>query len=280
MYTCTPLVTIASDVTSDKKKLSICLDAGGFSFSEIDADGQLFTLAVAQGDTSLGMTQQMSAIKSLFQHVGIVPLGYGQMELIVPADRSVWVPDELFDVAMSRTYMARVGATASSTDGGQPLALLTCHDDATASTHLYEADDTRVKAFKVALPGLQVISQHAKMARMPMRQMADKEGLMLLHFRANQVDYAAYRDGRYVFGTTTRRIADGDMLYRTIETKVLLFGKDAETKLMMCGDVGRDTYRCFAPYFSQTTLYRGNVVIADATRTVQTHRYALILSRP
>ena len=268
-YACKTLITTANELASREKRLSICLGANGFSFAEVTPSGLLLTFGEVQGAHAATMTNVMADVKAFFASVGIRPIGYAAMELIVLSDESTWVPDELYSSVSNRQYLKLVGSS--------PEMVMTCHSKALNATAVFAANEQVVMAFKVAMPGVAVMHQHAKMAMLASRSI--ERPLLLAHWRQGRVDLAAFREGRYLYGNTLPFSNDNEAVYHTVEVMKTYGLEDPSTELLLCGDVDRDRYSLLRPYFPKVTLYNGNATRFDNPefRGLHTYRHALIL---
>lgn len=266
----TLITTEACDAVHDKR-LSISLTADGFSFSELSAQGDLLAFGEAVGGHAVSMTDATRDIKTFFAQVGVKPLGFRSMELMVLSDENVWVPDEVFTPTAVRQYLKVVG--------GEGRQVMTAPCRQLASTAVFSADEGLATAFKVALPSLKVINQHVKMASIP--ALGASHPVLLSHWRSvaneGRVDLAAFVDGRYVYGNTVCFTDESALRFQMLEV-VRTFGLERpDTELLMCGDVDRERFSRFRPYFPKTTLYTGRCRAGAEFRQLHTYRHALIL---
>lgn len=267
-YACRSLVTTQGDFASHDKRLSICLKADGFSFSETTNGGVLLTLGEAVGTHAASMNDATREIKAFFAEVGVRPLGYASSELIVLTDEHTWVPDELYSSLANRQYLKLVG--------GNSAAVMSCACKALGSTSVYAGNEQLAMSFKVALPGLTVINQHVKMVTLASRS---QHPLMVTHWREGRVDVAAFRDGHCLYGNTLTFDNDDEALYRLVEVMRNSGIEGASSEMLMCGDVDRDRFARFRPYFPKTTLYAGEAThyLNEDFKRQRTYRHALIL---
>lgn len=268
-YACKTLITTPNELASREKRLSICLGANGFSFTEVTPAGVLLTYGEAEGRHAFTMTGVMADVKAFFATASIRPLGYASMELIVLSDESTWVPDELYSSVNNRQYLRLVGSS--------PDMLMTCHSQALASTAVFAANEQVVTAFKVAMPGVSVMHQHAKMAQLA--PLSTGRPMLLAHWRQGRVDIAAFHDGRYLYGNTIRFTNADEAIYHLVEVMKTYNLESPDTELMLCGDVNRDLYAQMRPYFPKVTLFNGTVnqYQNPEFKTLHTYRHALIL---
>lgn len=269
MYACKTLIGATHELASREKRLSICLVANGFSFTEATTTGELLTFGEAEGSHAATMTSVMADVKAFFSSAGIRPLGYASMELIVMSDESTWVPDELYSSMSNRNYLRLVGST--------PDQLMTCHSRALGSTAVFAANEQVVTAFKVAMPGVTVMHQHAKMAQMASR--CTGHPVLMSFWRQGRVDVAAFREGRYIYGNTLRYANDNEAIYHLVELMKTHGLEDFSTELLLCGDVDRDRYAALRPYFPVTSLFNGtfNRDRNPELRGLHAYRHAMIM---
>ena len=249
----------------------MCLRPNGFSFSELTASGVLLTFGEAEGEHSQAMTGVMADVKAFFSSVGIRPLGYGGMQLVVLSEESVWVPDELYSATSNRHYLKLVG--------GKALTALTAPCSQLASTAVFAANESLTMAFKVAFPGMKVVNQHVKLATSGLEKRSVSHAVLLTHWRDSAIDYAAYRDGRYIFGNTIPFTDDNEALFHTVEVMKSYGLENSGTELLMCGDVDRERFALLRPYFPSASLYTGTHTsyLNPDFKTLHTYKHALIL---
>ena len=271
MYRSKSLIVTNNAFAPGEKRLSICLRPNGFSFSELTASGVLLTFGEAEGEHSKAMTGVMADVKAFFNGVGIRPLGYGGMQLVVLSDESVWVPDELYSATSNRHYLKLTGSAA--------VSAITAPCSQLASTAVFSADESLTMAFKVAFPGMKVINQHVRLASSNIEKRSVAHPVLLSHWRDHKIDYAAYRDGRYIFGNTIPFADDSEALFHTIEVMKSYSPENANAELLMCGDVDRNRFALLRPYFPSASLYTGTHTsyLNPEFKTLHTYRNALIL---
>lgn len=271
MYRCKTLIVTEKEFPTSEKRLSICLRSNGFSFSEVTLAGVLLTFGEAEGIHASSMTGIMADVKAFFASVGIRPLGYASMELVVLSNDSVWVPDELYAPAANRQYLKLVGSAA--------VTVMATPCKALASTAVYVASESLATAFKVAMPGLAVVNQHVKLATIGLERRSAQHPVLLAHWREGVIDFAAFRDGRYIYGNTVPFSSDSEAQFHTVEVLKSFGLENADTELLMCGDVGRERFALLRPYFPAASLYTGTHTsyLNPAFKALHTYRNALIL---
>ena len=270
-YRSKTLIVTENEFAPSEKRLSICLRTNGFSFSELTDSGVLLTFGEAEGIHAGSMTGVMADVKAFFTSVGIRPLGYRSMELVVMSNESVWVPDELYSAAANRQYLKLVGSEA--------ITLMTAPCKALASTAVFAASDAMAMAFKVALPGLTVVNQHVKLASLGLERRSKEHPVLLTHWRDKVIDFAAYRDGRYIYGNTIAFKDDHEAVFHTIEVLKSFGLENANAELLLCGEVDRERFAMLRPYFPVASLYTGShtSILNPAFKALHTYKNALIL---
>ena len=266
-YITKTLITSEGCDASHEKRLSICLLADGFSFAPLSLKGELQVFGEVCGGHAYGMTDISRDLKSCFAEVGIRPLLYSRMQMTVFSDECVWVPDEVYQAGNNRQYMRLAGG------GGQGLMTVQC--PTLASTAVFSVSDQLVTAFKVSLPGLTVANQHVRMAELA-GGFADGNTLLTC-WRDGYVDIAAYRDGRYIFGNTLAFTDDSTALFHLVNIMKSYSLEGDGTCLLMCGDVTRERYASFRPYFPVVSLFNGTAKATGPFRTLHAYRHALTL---
>lgn len=268
-YRCKTLIATEGDSSTQEKRLSISLVADGFSFSVTSPQGTLISFGEVVGQHASSITDATRDIKALFAEAGIRPLGYKNIELIVVSDENTWVPDELYSSLANRQYLRLLGGTANT--------VLSAPCKALGSTMVFSANDHLVMAFKVALPGVNVINQHVKIASLVSRSATHP--VLVAHWRQGRVDLAAMNEGRYLYGNTLSFTNMDEAVFHVVEV-MKTFGMDSpKAELLLCGDVDRELYGRLRPYFPTTTLYSGTATqfASPDFKKLHTYRHALIL---
>lgn len=268
-YVCSNLIVSEGDYNSHDKRLSICLSGNGFSFAETTTSGLLLTFGQAEGEHPHTITEATREIKAFFASVGINPLGYAATELVVQTDEHTWVPDELYVPSANRIYLNLVGGKSSQ------VVAVQCKE--VASTSVFAADDQLLTAFKVALPGISVLNQHVKLLKFMSR--SANHPVIATNWRKPAVDVAIFRDGRYLFSGSIPLAGSGEALFTIVELMKQHAADGPSTELVMMGEVGRDTYENFRPYFPSVTLFLGEATrfTNPAFKQLRTYRHALML---
>jgi len=266
-YVTKTLITSEGRDVSHDKRISICLRANGFSFSETTIGGELLAIGEAEGGHASMLTDATRDIKTYFAEVGIRPLGYRKMELTVLSNDNTWVPDELYQATSNRQYMSLVG--------GNGRGLMTASSAELEATAVFNADEQLATAFKVAMPGLTVANQHVRLAGLA--SLSSSHPVLLCNWREGYIDLAAMRDGRYLFGNTFAIEDDNTALFKVVDVMKTYGLEEDNTELKMFGEVTREQYTLFRPYFPTVSLFTGRCHCGPEFKGLHTYRYALIL---
>jgi hypothetical protein len=123
------------------------------------------------------------------------------------------------------------------------------------------------------------MNQHVKIATLGLERRSVEHPLLLTHWREGVIDFAAFRDGRYIYGNTVPFATDSEAQFHTVEVLKSFGLENSGTELLMCGDVGRERFALLRPYFPQASLYTGvhTSYLNPAFKTLHTYRNALIL---
>lgn len=278
MYHVNSIITTDKEVASSEKRLSICLQSNGFSFSVTTASGLLLSF----GDVSMGLTQSMSAlvsdIKSLFADLHIYPVEFKRLRLVMSSDCYVWVPAALYDAAQQRRYLETVATLP-------PMAMVSAVYHAQQDAYLvFTSDATVLTAFKVALPGIECCAQPYALLSDTLLQTPHPVVLAWLGATANArqmaVDYLVVKEGKLLL-STRRQVDDAQqMLYTSIAVMKRMEVETADMELLLCGAVGRDLFMQLRGYFPHLGLYNGAPLRPQHPDLARLHayRYATILS--
>ena len=249
-YKVNGFITTDKEFPSYEKRLSICLTPNGFSFSLTTIKDQLITFGEALHSGTTDMASLSNDIKEVFKQLSIQSFGFASIELVVPSDLSTWIPDSLYEDDLKSSYLRLL---APSVQVGH--LVFADHSSSIGAYQIFTADGTVATAFKIALPGIVVRSQHSKLAE------TDVVGLgvpcMLAYIRDGKVDIAVFNAGRFVLSNTFCATSDKDILSVTLDVMHQLQIETPSTTLFLCGNVGRDTYMSLRNYFPQVKLYTG-----------------------
>ncbi|MBO4599695.1 MAG: DUF3822 family protein, partial [Bacteroidales bacterium] len=255
-------------------RLSICLRSNGFSFSTTTVGQELLTFGEADFDFHLPISQLPQAIKVFFAENGIPTFGCKQVRLIVPSEHFVWVPEHLYDATRDRQYLKMASRVESS------VGAYHAYSDVMKSYMVFTAPTDVITAFKVAIPGIDVMSQHSVLANAELLQRSAQHPVVLMHVRDGVGDFEAFYNNQLLLSNSFSAESDNELLYHALDVMKTLHLETPDMELAICGSVGREIYALLQHYFPNVTLYTGRPFsYSNPTfQTLHTYRHALLLS--
>ena len=154
-YHTTSFITLDKEVPSYEKNISICLGANGFSFSIVSTKNELLSIGEIAIDDTASMAELIAFIKASLSEHNVPLFGFNKASLIVCSPYFAWVPNALYETGNDKKYLDPICKV--------PLGMgIYCDENELVDSRIvFAADNTVVSAFKIALPGLKVRSQHA-----------------------------------------------------------------------------------------------------------------------
>ena len=277
----TSIITTDKAVATDNRcttdtnniRLSICLRANGFSFSTMTTERELLTFGEAEFDLHRPFGQLTEAIKGFFAENGIPTFGCKEVRLVMPSEQCVWVPEHLYDAARDRQYLKMVANVVSDTG--------VCHAYCKSlnSFMVFAASSDVVTAFKIALPGVDVVCQHAVLVDDALLQRSVQHPVMLMHVRERVGDFEAMFMGRLLLSNSFACGDEGELLYHGLEVMKGLHLETPDMELAICGAVGRELYGRLQHYFPNVTLYTGKpfTYLNPEFQMFHSYRHVLVL---
>ena len=267
------IITTDKAVATDELRLSICLRTNGFSFSTATIGHELLTFGEAEFDFQRPINQLPQALKDFFATNGIPTFGYRQMRLVVPSEHAVWVPEHLYDASRNRQY---VGMVASPNN-----ALGTYHSrsECIKSYMVFTASAEVVTAFKVAMPGIDVMCQHSVLVNEEIMGRSAQHPVVLMHVRDGVGDFEAFYNRQLLLSNSFVANGDDELLYHALEVMKTLHLETPDMELAICGEVGREIYGMLQRYFPNVILYtsRPFTYSNPEFQTFHSYRHTLLL---
>lgn len=259
--------------TDYQKKLSICLETNGFSFTIINEKNKMF----AFGDVSCAFPETLSQIivliKQVFTDLNVEYALMDETELIVSSNKSTWVPESLFDAKHTREYF-RVLSPLEVKE-----TVFHCYSERLEAYSVFAYLDTIVSAFKVAIPGIKVKSQHSKMLETPLLERSRMKTLVEVYVRKKEFDVAIFSNKTFLFSNTFKYDDKLDIAYFTLLAVKKLNLNQANLELSISGKVDRDMFESMERFFPKVNLYAGsNIVFADNEMyKIPLYQYSMLL---
>ena len=237
--------------TDYQKKLSICLETNGFSFAVENEKNKLLAFADVACNYPETLSQVIEMIKKVFSDLGIEYMLMDEIELIVPANKHTWIPEHLFDQARLREYFSL------TTPLDVKETVFYSFSEKLQAYSLFAYSDTIISAFKVAIPGIKVKIQHAKMLETPLLEKSRMKTNVEIYLRKDYFDVAVFDSKNFLISNTYRySTADDVAYYALLLLKQFRLNQDA-IEIYLSGKADRNIYACLERFFRKVTLYTG-----------------------
>ena len=270
----TTIITSDKAVANNELRLSICLRTNGFSFSVVTPTQELLTFGDANFDFLMPLGEMSKAIKSLFDDQGIPAFECRQVRLIVQSDHFVWVPKHLYDPMRDRQYLQMVSNLPME------IGVFHSYNEQIESYMVFTAPVDIVTAFKLAIPGIDVVCHHSVLANDNIQARSVQHPVVLMHVREGVGDFEAYYNNNLLLSNSYPAADQKELLYHALDVMKTLHLETPDMELCICGEVGREIYGMLQHYFPNVTLYTGNHITFSNPQfqTFPTYRHALLLS--
>ncbi len=230
-YNLTQLHKVDSDVVSSQTRLSICLQANGFSFSLIE-ESSLKLMAVGHFDCDLSGTIPvvMNTVKECFSSIGVKMFRFAKIRIICRTGKNVWIPYKLYDATKNKDYLK---------------ATIRLHDNETVLSKLSEKLDAvsifaypihSYSGIKILMSNAEFCSQHQILAEYAYDISKFSQNTLILNKQGNNFDLALFKGNSFIMSNTLICNAATDLIYNLLfilqQTEV-----DTEAvKLLLTGD--------------------------------------------
>ncbi|MBR1835202.1 MAG: DUF3822 family protein [Bacteroidales bacterium] len=260
-------------MANSEKRLSICLRSNGFSFSVATVDDLLLTVGDCPFEEGLSAIE---AARHVAKTIGEdeVALGFKQMSLILPTMQSVCVPAHLYDPSADRQYLATVARVAEG------CGIYHSFSAGLNAYFVFAAPSDVATSFKVTLPGIDVLCQHAVLAEAALRSASSFHPYILLHVREGAADIEAFFNGNLLLSNSYPAGNSEEVLYHALSVMKHLHLETPDMELAICGLVDRTFFSRMQHFFPNVTLYTGKTYtfLNPEFQTLHTYRHTLILS--
>ncbi len=270
-YITNSFITSDKEVPSYDKRMSICLETNGFSFSIVTLQDELLSFgAVAfEGTPSMGEAVQM--IRNVCEEHHIATLGFNEVELIVATPCYSLIPDELYEAGNDRKYIDPLLSKPVREN------IFSAHNDALGAQVVFAADSAVVSAFKIAMPGIKIRCQYNKLINADLIQSSRMRSIMLLHLRKEAMDVVVYCNRKVQLVNTFVCSDTEEATYMAVTIMKQFHLENAEFEVLLCGDIDRERYGEMQRFFPQTDLYVGRQWIKSTLELQHLHTYRHVL---
>lgn len=269
----TSIITTDKAVATDEIRLSICLRTNGFSFSTMTMGHELLTFGEAAFDLHRPFCQLPQTLKKFFDESGIQTFGCKEVRLVVPSEQCVWIPKHLYDAAYDRQYLKMV------TDVGGGVGVVHAYNECVGAYMVFTAPAEVVTAFKVAIPGVEVVCQHSVLVDERLKESSAQHPIVLMHVRERVGDFEAFYNKQLLLSNSYTATDEGELVYRALEVMKGMHLETPDMELAICGEVGRELYARLQRYFPNVTLYTGRSFSYSNPKfqTFHSYRHVLVL---
>lgn len=237
-------------------------------------DRTLLTFGEADFDFNLPISQLPLAIKNFFADNNIPTFGCKEVRLIVPSEHTVWIPEHLFDHTHDRQYLKMIA------DPDSHLGVYHILSEIQHAYAVFTAPADIVTAFKLAMPGIDVVCQHYLLANELASQRSTQHPIIIMNVREGIGDYEAFFNRQLLLSNSYPAKNDSELLYHALDIMKQLHLETPDMELLICGNVGREIYAELQHYFPNVALYTGLPFnfINPEFQTLHTYRHSLLLS--
>lgn len=273
IYTKRIFLHAENNVPAFEKRLSICLQTNGFSFSVIDKKNTLYTFGDIDCQFSESLAEIISGVKQIFTSLNVPLSGYNNTELIMPTSKNVWIPKHIFSEGNEKDYLNALC----------PIDLHeSCHSyyyEQLDAYTVFAVSNTLASGLKIAIPAVKIKSQFAKMMDFPCLK-NNKIGVAVNVFvRDNDVDVAIVNSEKFMFSNTFKYNQQEDLIYFTLNAIKQLKLAENKVTVHLAGKVVPSTFDEFRNFFANVKLEKLNALQLPDDRffSIPRHEYALIL---
>ena len=271
-YKINKFVSTDKPVASYEKRLSICLESNGFSFSVISVRNELMEYCEVECDTKVPMSDMLTTVRGVLSETNLQPFGLKDKELTVMSRQFVWIPEHLYDASRQRTYIEAVGKI----DTG--MGVYTDFNEEICAHMVFTADSGLVSAFKIAIPGLKVRCQHSKMVSAETIGGSDMKSVLMVNIRRGESDYAVICNKKLQISNTFDCTTFDETLYHALNLTKQFHLEDALMTVSVSGMVDREQFMQMRGFFPNVTLNAGRKLrlTVPEMQHIRTYRQALL----
>lgn len=273
-YLTNTFITNDTVVPSYDKRISICLETNGYSFSITSVHDDLLSFGVVAFDGNPGMTEAVNMVRSVWSEHNITPMDFGSKELVVVSSQAVLVPDELYEPDNDRRYLDPLVK--------MPFGMAAFSDslDVLKAKAVFAADTNLVAAFKIVMPGLKVRCQYSKLVNQDLMDRSKMRNLMVLYLRQSALDAVVYCNRKLLLANSYPCNNIKDVTFQSVDLMKQLKLDESQLDVLICGAVDPESYGEIRQFFPKVDLYCGRT-LSKSTEELQhlhTYRHVLVLS--
>lgn len=275
LYRTTQIIDSDNQVPAYEKKLSICLNANGFSFSEISTGGKLLTVAQVEAiEPTQSLSENINALRSFFADAQMNVNSYDHVEQILIADHFVWIPDSLYEAGNEKQYLNFMNPLRLG------MSVAVDHSDLIGAHMIFAYSSIVADAFKIVVPRIKTRTHHSKLVNDHLLKRSQTKPVIVMNVRDNELDFVVFNEGQLLLSNSYPFSNTDELLYHAINIMKNLRIETPTLELSICGHVDRSLFAELTHYFPNVTLYNGmSLTFANpAMQQFHTYREPLILS--
>ncbi len=238
-------------VADSQKRLSICLETNGFSFSIINLKRQLLSFGDIVCTYPNTLSQMIALIKQIFLDMKVDCVLMDAVELIVPTNKYTWIPEHLFEKSNEREYFNLV-CDLAVTD-------VVCHDfsDKLKAYSVFAIPDILISAFKVAIPGIRIRNQQSKVVSTSLFEKSRMKPILNINVRKKEFDVCVFNNKNVLVCNTFLYSNNSDIVYYALNLIKQLHVNEELLEVHIAGKVDRAMFAYLEQFFRKVVLYTG-----------------------
>ncbi|MBR5778844.1 MAG: DUF3822 family protein [Bacteroidales bacterium] len=235
----------------NQKKLSICLETNGFSFTVTNSKNQLLAFVDIACSFPETLSQVIALVKQIFVDLRLDYMLMDDVELIIPTCKHTWVPESLFDAAHSRSYF-KVLCPLDVKE-----SVFYSYSEKLQAYSVFAYWDTIVSAFKVFIPGIKVKSVQTKMLETQLLEKSRMKTIIEVYVRKKDFDVAIFDNKNFVLGNSFKYADKSDIVYHILLLSQQMNISQDNIDVYISGKVDKAMYAYMEKFFGRMNLYTG-----------------------
>ncbi len=231
VYNLRQLHKVETDIVSSQTRLSICLNANGFSFSLIREDScKLLAVGRFECDLSGSIPTVMNTLRECFNSIGIKMFRFAKIKVVCQTNKSTWVPYKLYDEGKNKDYLRSVANVfENETCLGSVSEKLDAVNVFAYPIHTYSGA-------KILLSQAEYVSQYQVLAEYAYDISKFSQNTLIINKTSESIDLALFKGNAFTMTNTIRYNTTADLIYNLLfvlqQTEV-----DTESvKLLLTGE--------------------------------------------
>lgn len=266
-YHTNSFITLDKEVPSYEKNISICLGANGFSFSIVSTKNELLSIGEISIDETSSMAELIAFIKASLSEHDVPLFGFNRATLVVCSPYFVWVPNDLYEEGNDKKYLDPICKI--------PLGMgIYCEENELVNSRVvFAADNTVVSAFKIAIPGLKIRTQHSCFINNYMMDESQSATAILVNLRDGVSDIEVLKNRKLHLSNSFACANFDETMYHILNVVKQLAIEESGLKVLVCGNISREQFETMGKYVPSLDLYNGPNLIISSEKLHKHHRF-------